>query len=226
MKKNKPEGHAKTPNDHTVGDRIFGYIYNVTTPEGDDYDFHEMPADFEPGDERFYTHQSITKGRYANLCNNVNLRLGRRRFTWIYFLLAIISLVGFTISLLAHGSHVSLDTYIFLGLMVLFSGKAVFHPSFDIGRFKRRWERHPIFKSGYILRLYDGGILLENKKAAEAGGRVFIPFGGFESLYSTNEYHLFVLHAKSALFVPLQRSELSEEHEKFIGEIDIKRIEK
>jgi len=225
MKKNKPGGN-KPANDNTVGNRIFGYIYNVTTPKGYDYDFHEMPADFETGEERFCTNQSITKGRYANLCNNVNLRLGRRRFTWIYFLLAIISLVGFTVSLLVHGSYIRPDTYAFLGTMTLFAGKAVFHPSFDIGRFKRRWDRHPIFKSGYILRLHDGGILLENKKAAEAGGRVFIPFQGFESLYSTREYHLFVLHAKSALFVPLQRSELSEEHEKFISEIDIKRIKK
>jgi len=222
----KHEKDAPEHGENTVGGRIFGYIYNVTAAKGDDYDFHELPEDFEPGQEHFSTEQSITKGRYANLCNHVNLRLGRRRLTWIYLLLAIAALVGFTVSLLIHGSSVKPDTYIFLILMVLFLCKAIFHPSFDIGRFKRRWERHPIFKSGYILRLYDGGILLENKKAAEAGGRVFIPFGGFESLYTTDEYYLFVLHAKSALFVPLKRGELSEEHEEFISGIEIKRIEK
>ena len=204
-----------------------GYVYRVTARKGDEYVFPAPDEGLAADQALFSARQAIGKNRYANLCNHINLRAGRRRFTWVYLLLSVLSLVGFTADVLARsamGWGLGIDSYILLAVLAAMYVKSMFHPLFDLGRYKRRWDAHPLLRDGYTVQVHKTGLLLENPENPQAG-RVWLAYSEVEALYPLSDVLLFVVRPATALFVPLSREDLPTAVQEYLLELPIKKID-
>ncbi len=221
--KSQVEKKEKAKKRINISEKLYARLENKNP-----YQFSLVDESRPSGEELLNVKQMISRNKYVNYSNYINLRMGRRRYTWAYFLVGIALLVALTVVLLVRSGAeggIGIAAYVIMIALLLAMLKSIAHPYFDIGRFRRRWDNHGLLKSGYNVRILKDGLIVENADDP-AADKVFVDFENLKAICSMKEHYLFVADAGREVFIPVSKSSLPEDSERFILNLPVEFIEK